>query len=248
MRSIRLFITAVAVSLFAADACVPEQKEFSDDVNISQSGNAKPDNGDGDKEEVTGVVRKTHPRLFITSDDLATVKANAAEGEGKTIYEAMKKRVDDLIATGITFPDPLVNSGEHNKNHEIGFRASDAAMVWLISGDKKYLEHAKTILREMIDYYQLRVDNNLNIAWYVYSQICGLCAYDWIYNDLTPAERKDFGEDLYKVMYDIAWHGSGVRPSRYRENISDHTSGNYGIAVLPWYLSLTFYGEGINDK
>ena len=253
MKSIRLFFAAVAVSLFTGIGCVPEQKEFSDDVNVSQSGNAKPDEGE-DKEngEGTGdggsVVRKSHPRLFITSEDIAAVTANAAQGEGKTIYEAMKKRVDDLIATGITFPDPLVNSGEHNKNHEIGFRASDAAMVWLISGDKKYLEHAKTILREMIDYYQLRVDNNLNIAWYVYSQICGLCAYDWIYNDLTPAERKDFGEDLYKVMYDIAWHGSGVRPSRYRENISDHTSGNYGIAVLPWYLSLTFYGEGINDK
>jgi heparin/heparan-sulfate lyase len=200
--------------------------------NGGTGGGSKPVDG-------SGPVRKGHPRLFFTAEDIPTIKANAA-GDYSKVYEAMKKRIDDLMATGITFPDPLVNSGEHNKNHEIGFRAADAAMVWLISGDKKYLEHAKTILREMIDYYQLRVNNNLNIAWYVYSQICGLCAYDWIYNDLTASERSTFGKDLYKVMYDIAWHGSGVRAARYRENISDHTSGNYGITVLPWYLSLTF--------
>ena len=193
------------------------------------------------------LVRTVHPRMFITADDLPGIRTNAQGAAGKH-YTAMKKRVDDLMTAGISFPDPLAASGEYNTNHEIGFRASDAAMVWLISGDRTYLEYAKTILRETIDYYQLRVDNNLNIAWYVYSQIAALCAYDWLYNDLTAAERESFGTDLYNVMYDIAWHGSGVRASRYRENISDHTSGVYGITALPWYLSLVFYGEGINDE
>lgn len=228
------------------NCCTPEESSLSHNKN--QVGNNSSSQGGTEKPKPdSGItIRSSHPRLFFTAEDLPTIKANAA-GDYKAVYEAMKKRIDDLMATGISFPDPLVNSGEHNKNHEIGFRAADAAMVWLISGDKTYLEHAKVILREMIDYYQMRVDNNLNIAWYVYSQVCGLCAYDWIYNDLTADERKKFGNDLYKVMYDIAWHGSGVRASRYRENISDHTSGNYGINVLPWYLSLTFYGEGIND-
>ena len=193
-----------------------------------------------------GLVRSAHPRMFITSENIPEIKANA-QGAAKSHYTAMKKRVDNLMSAGITFPDPLTSTGENNDNHEIGFRASDAAMLWLISGDETYLEHAKTILRETIDYYQLRVDNNLNIAWYVYSQIAALCAYDWIYNDLTSSERSTLGKDLYEVMYDIAWHGSGVRPSRYRENISDHTTGMYGITVLPWYLSLAFYNEGIDD-
>ena len=249
MRRISIFLSVICCLLCCS--CAPEESSLSDvsnSIGTPQKPGGNGGTGGGSKPVDGSVpVRKGHPRLFFTAEDIPTIKANAA-GDYSKVYESMKKRIDDLMATGITFPDPLVNSGEHNKNHEIGFRAADAAMVWLISGDKKYLEHAKTILREMIDYYQLRVNNNLNIAWYVYSQICGLCAYDWIYNDLTASERSTFGKDLYKVMYDIAWHGSGVRAARYRENISDYTSGNYGIAVLPWYLSLTFYGEGINDS
>ena len=227
LRTILLY----ALGVVCMCSCIPEQKDFSKDANVSG----------------TSIVRKAHPRLFMTSADIQTLKNNSASGDGKKVYDDMKKRVDDLMSAGISFPDPLAKSGEYNKNHEVGFRASEAAIVWLVSGDETYLEHTKTILRELIEYYQLRVDNDLNIAWYVYSQVCALCAYDWIYNDLTPAERNEIGRPLYNVMYDIAWHGSGIRPGRYRENKSDYDTGCYGVNVLPWYLAITFYDEGVND-
>lgn len=230
MNDLRRILPLFAAVLLLC-ACIPEDKEFSKDVNVAG----------------TSIVRSEHPRLFITADDVRTIKENAASEYGKKIYEDMKKRVDDLMSAGISFPDPLAKSGEYNKNHEVGFRASEAAIVWLVSGDDTYLAYTKTILRELIKYYQLRVDNDLNIAWYVYSQVCALCAYDWIYNDLTEAERNEIGKPLYDVMYDIAWHGSGVRPGRYRENKSDYDTGCYGVNVLPWYLAITFYGEGIDD-
>ena len=197
--------------------------------------------------EPAGLVKTRHPRLFITADDIPLMKANAA-GLSSDVYSAMKKRVDKLMTAGITFTDPLAATGESNDNHEVGFRAVEAATVWLVSGDRTYLEHTKTILRELTAYYQLRVDNNLNIAWYVYSQITALCAYDWIYNDLTEAERTELGVPLYTAMHEIAWHGKGVRPSRYRENNSEPEKGCYGVSILPWYLSLAFYGDGVNDK
>ena len=199
------------------------------------------------KDDAAALVRSGHPRLFINESDIPTLKANAA-GVYNGVYKDMKKRVDNLMAAGIEFPDPLAASGEYNKNHEVAFRAAEAAALWLVNEDVTYLNHAKTILKEMIEYYQLRVENNLNIAWYVFSQISALCAYDWIYNDLTPAERQEYGVALYNVMHDIAWHGSGVRPGRYRENASDYNTGCYGVSILPWYLSLTFYGDGINDQ
>lgn len=229
-KSLKIVFLCLLVP-FALCSCIPEETEFSKDVNVAG----------------TSLVRADHPRLFLTSADVQTVKNNAASGDGKKIYDDMKKRVDALMSAGITFPDPLAKSGEYNNNHEVGFRASEAALVWLVSKDETYLEHTKTILRELIKYYQLRVENDLNIAWYVYSQVCALCAYDWIYNDLTEAERAEIGKPLYDVMYDIAWHGSGIRPGRYRENKSDHTTGCYGVNVLPWYLAIAFYGDGIND-
>ena len=198
------------------------------------------------KDDAAALVRSGHPRLFINESDIPTLKANAA-GIYSGVYNDMKKRVDNLMNAGIEFPDPLAASGEYNKNHEVAFRAAEAAAIWLISEDETYLNHAKTILKEITEYYQLRVENNLNIAWYVFSQVSALCAYDWIYNDLTPAEREEYGVPLYNVMHEIAWHGKGYRESRYRENTSAPTTGCYGVSILPWYLSLTFYGEGIND-
>ena len=199
------------------------------------------------KDDAVALVRKDHPRLFINASDIPTLKANAM-GRDNGVYKDMKKRVDNLMAAGISFPDPLAASGEYNKNHEVGFRAAEAAAIWLISEDRTYLEHAKTILNELLDYYELRVANNLNIAWYVFSQISSLCAYDWIYNDLTAQERQEIGSRLYAVMHEIAWHGSGVRPGRYRENASDYNTGCYGVSILPWYLSIAFYGDGFNDQ
>ena len=199
------------------------------------------------KDDAATLITRPHPRLFINLEDIPTLKANAA-GVYNGVFKDMKKRVDNLMAAGIEFPDPLAASGEYNKNHEVAFRAAEAAAIWLVSEDETYLNHAKTILKEITEYYQLRVDNNLNIAWYVFSQISALCAYDWIYNDLTAAERQEYGRPLYEAMHEIAWHGSGVRPGRYRENTSDYTTGCYGVSILPWYLSIAFYGDGINDQ
>ena len=227
MTAYALLLCGLAVILAG---CVEKEHEFDKGVNVP-----------------TSSARLVHPRLFLTEDDIPVVKANAS-GRLKDSYDEMKSRIDKLMGSDIVFEDPLAATGENTDNHEYGFRASEAALLWLVSGDKAYLDFTKTLLKEITGYYELRVSNNLNIHWYIFSTICVLCAYDWIYNDLTQLERQQIGIPLYKVMYDVAWHGSGTRPARYRENISDYKSGCYGPAVLPWYLGITFYGEGIDDK
>lgn len=197
--------------------------------------------------DASTLMRTSHPRLFLTEDDIPTIRENALGRESK-LYGQFKTRIDNLMASEITFPDPLAATGEDNDNHEVGFRAAEAAMLWLVSEDETYLEATKTILNALIDYYQLRVDNNLNIHWYIYSQICALCAYDWIYPDLTDEERETMGSALFDVMYDIAWHKSGIRAKRYRENVSAASSGCYGTNALPWYIALTFWGDGFDDE
>jgi heparin/heparan-sulfate lyase len=90
--------------------------------------------------------------------------------------------------------------------------------------------------------------NNLNVGWHTFTTISALCAYDWIYNDLTAEERTEFGRRLYYATYDIAWHGKDVRSKYHRENISGPTSEFNGTSNLPWYVGLAFYGEGIDDE
>ena len=197
-------------------------------------------------ENVSTLLRSDHPRLFLTDEDIPLIRKNAF-GRESELYSAMKKRVDKLVGKTITFPDPLAKTGESNDNHDIGSRAAEAAILWLITEDRTYLDATKNILDALTDYYQLRVDNNLNIEWYVFSQVCALCAYDWICSDLTVQERQSLGSRLFNAMDGIAWHGDGLRAERYRENTSAPTAGCYGVSALPWYIALTFWGEGFDD-
>ena len=195
----------------------------------------------------TDSIRTVHPRMFLTSEDIPQIRKAAFSFEQKT-FEQMKKRADGLVGKAIVFDDPLARTGEGKPERLYGYYASDAAMLWLITRDKKYLDLCREILDKLTGYYELRVSHNLNIEWYALTQICALCAYDWIYNDLDKYERKVLGRRLFNVMCDIAWHGPDVRQPRFRENISDHKSGCYGIAVLPWYIGLTFWKEGFDDS
>lgn len=192
-------------------------------------------------------VRKDHPRLFLTKQDLPRIKKNAA-GTEKPVFEAMQKRIDGLLGKPIVFKDLLIASGESSQDHEWGTRASESAMLWLITGESKYLDFTRDLLTELAGYYQFRSDHKLNITWTADSQICAICAYDWVYNGLSKDERMEIGKALFNALDDIAWHTPARRQARYRENTADHRSACFGPAVLPWYLGLAFLGEGMDDE
>lgn len=192
-------------------------------------------------------IRTYHPRIFLTSEDIPRIRKAAFSFEQKT-YSAMKDRVESIMGKPIVFENPLEKTGEGKPERLYGYYAADAAMMWLITQNRKYLDFTKEVLDKLLGYYELRVSHNLNIEWYALTQVCALCAYDWIYNDLASYERKKFGRRLFNVMCDIAWHGPDVRQPRYRENISDYKSGCYGVSILPWYIGLTFWKEGYDDS
>ena len=192
-------------------------------------------------------IRKDHPRLFLNKKDLPRIKKNAT-GEQKTVFDAMKNRIDALLDKPIVFKDLLIASGESSKDHEWGTRSAEAAMVYLVTGERKYLDYTQKLLTELAGYYQFRSDHNLNITWYAFSQICAICAYDWVYNSLDKKDRKEIGRALFNALDDIAWHNPPRRKARQRENTSDHMSGCYGPPILNWYLGLAFLGEGIDDE
>lgn len=191
-----------------------------------------------------GSIRNDHPRLFFTSEDVPTIVNNSMLFEERT-FTMMKRRVDRLINKGFEFKNELK---ENNPNAQYGYRAADAAMLWVITKDKKYFDFAKMLLGKMVDHYELRLEHNLNVSGQSFTIISTLCAYDWLYNDLTVEERNDLGKRLYTATNNLAWHGNDIRPKRPHENISTPTSSFQGSTVLPWYVGLTFHGEGIDNE
>ena len=196
--------------------------------------------------EWLGKIRTEHPRMFLTTDDMPHI-IRAANGPERHTFNTMKRNVDKLIDKGVVFRKELIRTGENNYNDRYGDQVAEAAMLWLITREAKYFDFAKSLLNRLIEYYKLRVENDLNISWYGFPIISTLCAYDWIYNDLTAEEREKIGRELYYVSYNIAWHGPGLREGRYRENHSNYNTGLYGSSVLPWYIGLTFMHEDISD-
>ena len=194
--------------------------------------------------EWMNTLRNEHPRLFFTAEDVSQIVNNSLLFDEQT-FNAMQRRIDKLINKGYEFKNELK---ENNSVAQYGYRTSDAAMLWVITKDRKYFDFAKSLLEKMIGYYELRLEHNLNVVGMAFPVISTLCAYDWLYNDLTAEERESLGKRLYKATNDLAWHGNDIRPKRHRENTSSPTSNFNGSAVLPWYVGLTFYGENIDNE
>ena len=189
-------------------------------------------------------IRKEHPRLFFNKNTFREIR-NRALNEERELFDEMKKRVDLLIGQEIKFTNPLEPDGHQNNDHEFGTRAAEAAFVYLVLEDKKYLELSRNILVRLIDYYTFRNQHNLNIQWYAFSRINALAAYDWIYNDLTEKERTEIGSPFIQAINLMMSQEKG---NVFRVSTGGIKTGFYGNACLPWFAGVVFHQTGIADR
>lgn len=192
----------------------------------------------------TSTIKNEHPRLFFNRNNFPGVKSRALKEE-QELFGEMKNRVDQLFGKKIEFKDPLAQDGTNNDDHQYGTRASEAAFLYLVLKEEKYLNLCKDLLINLRDYYNLRLEHNLNIHWYAWSTINCLAAYDWIYNDLTKKEQIEIGSPILTAMSKMA--SSEGRKEFYRENTGGITTGFYGPPCLSWYAGIVFCKTGIDD-
>ena len=190
-------------------------------------------------------IRMDHPRLFFNKSTFRDVKERAMNEES-ALFDEMKARVDNLIGQKIEFKEPYVKDGTQNSDHEYGFRAAESAFLYNVLKEEKYLLLTKDLLKALTEYYKLRNGAQLNIQWYAFSRIGTLCAFDWIYSDLSEPERSEIGEALLTAIN--AMIHDGKRESYFRENTGNFKTGFYGPPCLPWYAGVVFHKTGINDE
>jgi len=193
-------------------------------------------------------VRADHPRLFFNSDTWSAVKA-AAEGPAKPALERLLQRCDafpdDPVCSGMEpAPEGWSRATPLSEIKEWGPQASECALAWRFTGERKYLEKAKKMLEVTIAAYNLCVKNLRAVAWEATTQIHAVCAYDWIYEGLTPEERKALALPLIQYCADVQ-----SKPGRtiVRLNTGGATTGYYGVPALKWYAGVAMSGDGICD-
>lgn len=203
-------------------------------------------------------LRKDHPRMFFNQDMLPALRERVKH-EWKGTYHDLLRNVKALPAEApFILKDHLFEklSAEKYKaknpsqpgssafQYNGADQAVQAALLYLITEEEQYLETTKNYLKLANQVFQWTAEQGVWMDWTGSTRINALTAYDWIYNGLSPQERKD----IFIPMLDYITKSQPDGGYTFRRTIGNHTNGNYGETALQWFAGLAGYGDGIDDE
>ena len=205
-------------------------------------------------------IRRDHPRLFLNRDMLPKIKAYAAAHPA--LLEDLRKQVEALPAdapyieltdtftrdpaTGQVKPvKPGGGHGDRMLKYAGAVEAARCALYYTLTGDRSARDKAVAYLR----LFHKALDFSRNGNWWLehtgFTRINAMFAYDLLYNDLTPEERRE-------IILPILEYVRDSQPNRgkftFRRTHGSHRDGNYGETALEYFLGITLYGDGIADE
>lgn len=193
-------------------------------------------------------IRPDHPRLFFNSETWPAIKArteSSRAGELKELLKEVDSYTDEPVAgnTGpIQVRDRNLPIGDIR---EFGRQAAASALAWRFTGEDKYLQKAKKMLKVSVDAYTEATKNRRPVGWYTHNRVNAACAYDWIYEALTPEERESIIVPFVKYV-EMAQPEYGLEIPRNSGGSKE--TGYYGTAQLMWFVSLAAVGDGFCDE
>jgi len=185
--------------------------------------------------EWTAEIRSDHPRLFFNAETWPDVRERAVGAEARW-YERFKDRVVEL--------NSKLASQEKPAAQDLGLEAAWSAFIFLTTEEAKYLDLAKKCLDASIRYYEGCFTRRKSVNWYSTSRVHAIMAWDWLYNHLTDAERREYMSRLICVIENVLH----ARPAIYRENLSGYNTGFYGVRNCLWFIGCTVFGTGIEPE
>ncbi len=130
------------------------------------------------------LVRAEHPRLFFNSDTWPAIRARAL-GSQKEAFDKMRQDIKAVALSDITTAD-------------WGMHAMQAAFIGRVTCDEPVFDKTRKMLRATLDEWMRGGGDNR-----AYSRIAFAAALDWVWNDLTPAERLDLTRDFIRYTAGI---------------------------------------------
>ena len=164
-------------------------------------------------------IRAGHPRIYLAAEDVATVRARCA-GPMKDVFQAMQKAEWIMKRRAGTGWSDMTN-------------AAYPAFLHVATGRGAYLAKTKEFLSALVRTPPR--ETFLTPEWIR----TGTMACDWIWNDLTPAERARYGAALVRMA---EW----VLAKVWRHSDFNNHFVNEHLAVL--YPAVLLSGEGIEPQ
>lgn len=139
-------------------------------------------------------LRGKHPRVYVTGEELKQLRQRSRT----THRELWQRALQQVRALKVAPPPPPAE--ERRAQNEVGIGIAEAALVYKIEGDKKYLDAAKKYMEAATSYdvwgYAYNKPNvDLAAGHLLYGMGWG---YDLLYNDLTETERTRYRDKLAK--------------------------------------------------
>ncbi len=135
-----------------------------------------------------------HPRVYVTEKELDELRVRART----THRELWQQALSHVRALAGDPPPPPATS--RRQQNEVGIGIAEAAFIYKIEGDKKYLDAARKYMNAAVSYDIWGYPNNKpNVDLAAGHLLYGLgWGYDLLYHDLTEQERTRYREKLIK--------------------------------------------------
>lgn len=140
---------------------------------------------DSEKTGLTDVMRKSHPRIFLT--DWQKIKDKAASDENAAgWYSTIIKHGESMLTMEPTKYDRNVRGNINDCSSSFKYNVIPLAAAYCLTGDKRFKDRVYKELEAVGNWPDWGSDAYLCTAHILLAY--GLC-YDWIYNDWTESER-----------------------------------------------------------
>lgn len=174
-----------------------------------------------------------HPRVYLTDKELAELRVRARTSH-RDLWRHAISRVRALAAD-----PPPPPAGKRRQQNEVGIAIAEAAFVYKIEGDKKYLDAARKYMDAAVTYDIWGYANNKpNVDLAAGHLLYGLgWGYDLLYHDLSEEERGRYREKLIKQARLLAdyFRPKPGRTFAYSQNHTFIPITGLGVAAYALY-------------
>jgi hypothetical protein len=160
-------------------------------------------------DDLLKTLRPSHPRIFITADDLPRLRASAGAGVGREYFRAVEKAgikmLDDAPAERVLVGPRLLSVSRATLR-----RVRTWAGLYLITGERRYADRAIKEMRNVAGFADWNPSHFLDTAEMTAALGIG---YDWLYDAMSE-------EDRSVVRAAIVKHGLAPGVEAYRKKLA----------------------------
>ena len=206
-----------------------------------------------------GESRASHPRLLLTAEDAARIAAGMEESPGfMRSLEVARARVDGYFASEPDVPPPTDAGGgySHEQHKRNGAAIGEAGIVFQLTGQRRYADHAKSLLLAYAAMYPGLGEHPMKkeqtpgrLFWQSLNEsvwlVHAIQGYDAILETLAGDEKRTIEEGLLRPMARFL----SVESPQTFDRIHNH--GTWAVAAVgmtgytlndPSYVEMSLYG------